>query len=364
MKILQVIDRMMRSGGAEKFALDLTVALSKIDGVDVEVLSISPPENEDFVNILVGQGIKHHVLSDRLYSLSNAFLLKNYIDNGNYDIIHVHLFPALYYASFARILSRKHFKLIYTEHSTTNKRRNRLIFRLTDRLVYGRYNSIVGISDKVKDNLDRHLSRNDVKIINNGIDIDAIQNSMPSNLRGCENIPSDVTIVTMVSRIADGKDYKTLIKAIEHLPDCFHLVFVGDGPLMPDLKDCVHKSEAANRIHMLGLRTDVFGILKTSDIIVLSTHHEGFSIAMLEAMASKKPFVASAVEGIKDLVDGTAELFEYQNEKELASILFALYKDKKRYSCVADRCFRFAQRYDIRNVAEKYLSVYNQMVQS
>lgn len=364
MKILQVIDRMMRGGGAEKFALDLTVALSKIDGAEVEVLSICPPENEDFVNILVRQGIKHHVLSARLYSWYNTILLKNYVDKGNFDIIHVHLFPALYYASLARVLSKKSFKLIYTEHSTTNKRRNNMIFRLADRLIYGRYNSIVGISNKVKDNLDRHLSRNDVKIINNGIDIDAIQNSLPSNLRVCENIPSGATIVTMVSRITEGKDYKTLIKAIEHLPDSFHLVFVGDGPLMPDLKDCVRKCNAADRIHILGLRADVFGILKASDIIVLSTHHEGFSIAMLEAMASRKPFVASAVAGVKDLVDGTAELFEYQNEKELASILFALYEDKERYSHVADKCFSFAQGYDIRNVAEEYLSAYQQMVQS
>ncbi len=361
MRILQVIDRMMRGGGAEKFALDLSLALNAIDRVQVDVLSVAPPANNDFVEILKANGISHSVLSDRLKSPKNIIRLKKFIEHGDYDAVHVHLFPALYYASLARLLSKQRFKLIYTEHSTTNKRRNHMILRIADRFIYKRYDSIVGISDKVKENLDRHLSRDDVRIINNGINVADIQNAMPSNIRADENIPSDATVITMVSRITEGKDYKTLIASLERLPECFHLVFVGDGPLMPDLKSCASNSQAVGRIHILGLRPDVFGILKDSDIIVLSTHHEGFSIAMLEAMASRKPFVASAVDGVKDLVDGIAELFEYQNKDELASILLSLHGDKQKYDSVADRCFRFAENYDIHNVAEKYLDMYQQL---
>lgn len=358
MKVLQVIDTLVRGGGAEKFALDLSIALNKIDDVEVVVLSIVTPSNNDYVEILKAKGIKHYVLSSKLRSPNNVRALKLFVEDGDFDVVHVHLFPALYFAALAKTISKKKVKLVYTEHSTTNKRRKNKIFRLTDRFIYRIYDALIGISKKVKLNLDKHLSSNFVQVINNGIDIANIQAAPSANIRDVENIPDNSTIVTMVSRITDGKDYKTVINAIKRLPDSFHVVFVGDGPLMSDLRTFTYESGASERIHILGLRSDVYSILKDSDIIVLSTHHEGFSIAMLEAMACKKPFVASAVEGIKDLVDGVAELFEYQNDQQLASILLNLANDHIKYEQIAERCLSFAKNYDINLVAKKYLNVY------
>lgn len=358
MKILQVIDSLVRGGGAEKFVLDLSIALSKVESVEIDVLSITTPSNNDYVEILKTNGISHYVLSSKLRSIKNVNLLRKFIELGNYDVVHVHLFPALYFAALAKVISNKKFRLIYTEHSTTNKRRGNSIFRMTDRYVYRKYDAVIGISDKVKLNLDSHLSGNFVQVINNGIDIANIQAASSANIRAIEHISDDSTVVTMVSRITNGKDYNTVINAINRLPDNFHVIFIGDGPLMPDLRTKAYESGIAERIHILGLRSDVCSILKDSDIIVLSTHHEGFSIAMLEAMACKKPFVASAVEGIKDLVDGIAELFEYQNDEELASILLNLSDDRMKYEQVAMRCLKFAQQYDIHLVARKYMNVY------
>lgn len=358
MKVLQVIDSLIRGGGAEKFVLDLSLALNNISGAEVDVLSIVTPSNNDYVEILETNGINHYVLSSKLRSPKNITSLKNFVGKGEYDVVHVHLFPALYFAALAKSLSCKKFRLIYTEHSTTNKRRNNKIFQIADKYIYRKYDAVVGISDKVKSNLDMHLSGNFVQIINNGIDISNIQGAPSANIRHAESIPEDSIIVTMVSRVINGKDYNTVINALKILPKTFHVLFVGDGPLMADLRQKSNNSGVSDRIHILGLRSDVYSILKDSDIIVLSTHHEGFSIAMLEAMACKKPFVASAVEGIKDLVEGVAELFEYQNEKELASILLTLSNDRMKYELVADNCLNFARKYDINLVAQKYLNVY------
>lgn len=357
MKILQIIDRMMRSGGAEKFVLDLTLAVDRMPDVEVEVLSIAPPANNDFVDILRNAGIPHYVLSPKMYSLKAVWKLKQFIEKGGYDVVHVHLFPALYYVGAIRILGSFKGKLCYTEHSTSNHRRGNPIMAMTDRFVYKRYDAIVAISDKVKHNLERHLHRNDVIVVNNGIDIDAISSAHLTDLRKECSIPADATIVTMVSRITNGKDHTTLVKAIADLPQDFHLVLVGDGSLRQNLETTVSLSGAAERIHILGLRQDVYGILKASDIVVLSTEHEGFSIAMLEAMACRKPFVASSVPGIADLVDGIAELFEYQNHKQLAEILQRLKDSPAEYEKVANQCYAFAQKYDINNVALNYLKI-------
>lgn len=358
MKILIVINRIMRSGGAEKFILDLLLALHKLNGIEVEALSISPPENNDFLEILEKNGIKHHVLSGKLRSVANIKKFRNFIKVGGYDAVHVNLFPALYYASIAKRMSDSSWRLIYTEHSTSNNRRGKKLWQLIDRQIYRRYDEIVAISDKVKENLAHHLGTSKISIINNGINMDSISSTPLTDIREELNIDNSAKLITMVSRVTPGKDFKTLIGAIEKLPTDFHAIFVGDGPLMSELQECKDNSSAKPRIHVLGMRKDVIGILKASDIVVLSTHHEGFSIAMLEAMSCHKPFVASAVEGIVDLVADVAVLFDYQDVDKLADILLQLASDEDYYSSVAERCYEFASCYDINRIAEKYLERY------
>lgn len=359
MRILQVINRMMRGGGAEKIVCDLSLALNKIEGVEVDVLSIAPPLNDDMVTILQENGVDHFVLSNSLYSGRNVGRLRSFVAIGAYDVVHVHLFPALYYAGAAKLTGKFLPTLAYTEHSTSNRRRNKLLFRKTDKIIYRQYNKIIAISPQVKRNLEAHLGWEGVRVVHNGIDTTAIYETPPSALRAELQIPEDSTVVTMVSRVTPGKDFSTLILAIEQLPEFFHILFVGDGPLMTELKNRKEKSSASTRIHILGLRKDVIEIEKGSDIIVLSTQHEGFSIAMLEAMACHKPFVASAVEGIKDLVSDVAVLFEYKDATALAEILMKLYNDKSYRNDVADRCLNFASRYDINLIAQQYIEQYS-----
>lgn len=76
-----------------------------------------------------------------------------------------------------------------------------------------------------------------------------------------------------------------------------HLLCVGTGPLLEEHRKYCEKNNLSSRVHFLGLRNDIPQILKASDVIVLSSEHEGFSLSMLEAMASGRPFIASDVPG-------------------------------------------------------------------
>ncbi len=358
MKVLQIINRFNRGGGAEKFVLDLTLALHSVNGIVVEVLSIVTPTNKDFISHIEREGIQHSILSSSLKSPHNVIKLRNFIFNGKFDVVHVHLFPSLYIAAAASIYRNHDYKLIYTEHSTTNRRRKNIVLRPLERIIYKRFDNIIAISNKVRENLLNHLNNNSIQVIHNGIDIAAINSASQTNIRREFSIPENAKIVTMVARITLGKDHSTLIKAIEQLPDKFHLVIVGDGPLRLKLEQQISSSSAKKRIHLTGLRNDVFGILKASDVTVLSTEHEGFSISMLEAMACKKPFVASAVPGISDLVTNIAELFPYQDHNVLSNILTNLIESDTIYNRVADRCYSYARCHDIASITKQYLSIY------
>lgn len=358
MKILQFINTLQLGDGASKLCYDLSLSLISDSDVEVSLLNLVEPQDKTLVNNFKKKGIKCFTLSNKIYSIKNICKLKRFLKNNRFDVIHVHLFPPLYYVAIVKLLCRKSIKIVYTEHSTKNRRRNSFLFTLLDRIIYKQYNSVVAISERVKYLLDEHLKNDKSIIIHNGINIHEIECILPINIKSLLNLPNDSVIVTMVARFVVGKDYKTLIKSLLYLPINVHVVCVGDGPLLKETKLFANKCNLNKRTHFLGLRSDVVEILKSSDIIVLSSEHEGFSISMLEGMSCKKPFIASNVEGLKDLVSNTAMMFEFQNEKMLAEKINSFLNDKSLYTVVANKCFDFAQKYDINNIKQLYLREY------
>lgn len=359
MKILQVINRLNRGGGAEKLALDLTLALKKYRQNEVSMLNLCTPKDNDFVELLLSNNIPVYTVSNRLRSITTLFKFFGFIRHHQFKAINVHLFPSLYFVGLAKMLGFIKCPIFYTEHSTKNRRRNSAIMRYADKIIYKQYSKIIAISDQVAENLKNHLGSDNIVIINNGIDIEAINTCQALDLHKEFCTDDSVRFVVMVARFMPGKDYATLYRSLLRLPESVHVVCVGDGALFDDAKQMVSKLSLNDRVHFTGLRTDVISIIKGADIAVLSTEHEGFSISMLEAMACGKPFVASAVEGVKDLVDGVAELFEYQNETQLSDIIIKLLDNESYRNIVIERCSSFAANYDIKKIADKYQNIYD-----
>lgn len=358
MKVLHVINCLTRGGGAEKFVLDLILELKR-KGVEVEILSILPPpvDKQDFRILLEQSGITVHILTKRnLYSWKNIFYLQSFLKTHTYDLVHGHLFPVLY---FCAIACGKKMKLVYTEHSTDNRRRHILLFKIIDKLVYRRYHKIVCISQKVQELLQRHAGRIDTTIIPNGITISIFQNATPLLLPEQDK---KLRWITMSARLVKGKDYTTVFKALRLLDDNVHLLCVGTGPLLEEHRKYCENNNLFHRVHFLGLRNDIPQILKASDVIILSSEHEGFSLSMLEAMASGNPFIASDVPGISDLIKDYTDLFPFGQEKVLAEYISRLLTDKKYRNEIVEKNLRFASQYDISNISEEYLSLYNRLL--
>lgn len=361
MKILHIINSLVRGGGAETLVFALTAALSKIETNTVHVLSLKNPKDKEYVQLLEAQGSKCFALSNNLRSFKNIRLLADFVKEGDYDIVNVHLFPSLYVAALAKTLKGMNVRLVYTEHSTTNKRRDKLIFRIIDKKIYSAYNRIVAISKEVDRALKEHVPNAHTIIINNGINISLFENAFPANIRSEIGLNQDCRLVTMVARFCFMKDYKTVIKAMTRLDCNVHLLCIGDGPFLNENREYASAVGVKSRVHFLGLRKDVPNLLQDSDVIVLSSEHEGFSISMLEAMSCRKPFIGSDVPGIGDLVKNIALLFEYKNDEELASCINEVLTDKAMYNTIAERCYSFAKQYDINHIAQKYMDLYKDL---
>lgn len=363
MKILQIINS-LATGGAEKLILEtIPVFTKKTISVDVAVLN---GNNNPFFEALK----KTHCCN--VFALSkqtvyNPILIFKIIPYlKKYDIVHVHLFPSLYWVAFAKMISFSKTKLIYTEHSTFNNRRKNSFFKILDKLVYQFYEKIITISHEVDSNLKKHLNFNESKfeLIQNGIDLEVINNAIPfSKSKLVTNITESTKLLIQVSSFRYPKDQKTVIKALTQLDENIILLLVGDGPLKNECQILVNKLNLTHRVIFLGIRMDVLNLLKTSDIIILSSHHEGLSLSCIEGMASGKPFIASNAPGLGDIVNGAGVLFPVNDSKSLAFEINKLLNNTIYYNTVISSCLERASQYNITNTIDKEIALYKSVLQ-
>jgi glycosyltransferase involved in cell wall biosynthesis len=109
-----------------------------------------------------------------------------------------------------------------------------------------------------------------------------------------------------VGRLNPVKDLPTLLRAFAALPvrmlDRSRLCLVGDGEERVQLEALSESLAVRERVHFLGARSDVAGILPAADAFVMSSLSEGLPMALLEAMAVGVPCIATAVGGIPSLL--------------------------------------------------------------
>ena len=165
----------------------------------------------------------------------------------------------------------------------------------------------------------------------------------------------------MIAGFRHQKDQDTLIRAMAQLPGNYSLQLVGDGPRRGELENLIAKLQLGDRVKLLGIRTDIPDILAHSDVVVLSSHWEGLSLSSIEGMASGRPFVASDVDGLREIVKGYGILFPHQDCRALASAIRQLCENPEEYRRVAERCQARAKQYDISLMAKKYNEVYQEI---
>lgn len=358
MEVLHVIGH-MDHGGAENL---LAQSLSHYGKFSVNVdLLILKDHDSTLIN-----GIRNN-FSGSVFSLTRKsiydprLILKIIPYLRKYDIIHVHLFPAFYLVVIAHFFVSKKKIIFYTEHSTKNNRRENLIYKCFDRLMYKGVDRIICISNAVKDSLINHLRSSSEKlvVIHNGINFEHFSSKVNSKF---DFFNSASFVVTQISRFSKSKDQETVIRSLMHLPSEVKLLFVGSGDLLDRNKLLVSKLNLSDRVIFLGSRSDIPAIISYSSVIVQSSFYEGFGLSALEGMAAEKPVIGSNVSGLSEVLKDAGLLFERGNDLELASLINKLYTDSKFYKNVAKCCFLKSREYSMDRMIFEYCDEYKSAI--
>ncbi len=151
-----------------------------------------------------------------------------------------------------------------------------------------------------------------IRVIHRGRDLAryAVDPTDRRQQRAALGWPDDITVIVNVARLLARKRQVLLIEALARLSPSSILVFVGDGPERTSLSRTAERLGIGSRVHFLGTRFDVDKILGAADIFAFPSAYEGFPGALVEAMASGLPIVASDIEVHREATTATKECAE------------------------------------------------------
>ena len=356
LRILHVITS-LRTGGAERLMVDLLPRLRE-KGLEVE-LAVFDGTRTDFYHALKQQGIAIHSFGMGIKAMHSPRCipgLRRLIQQ--FDVVHTHNTPCQLFTALAAIGLKNPPQLVTTEHNTTNRRRKYSLLKSMDRWMYSRYAQIIGVSESTTQALLNYLPHlQHCQTINNGINVRSFQQALPAE--DLVHQFSELKRLVMAAAFRAQKDHETVICALHHLPQEYHLLLAGDGERRRMVENFVESQNLSHRVHFLGNRQDVAAVLKTADVVVMSSKYEGLSLSSLEGLASGHPVVASDVPGLREIIGGAGILFPQGDAQELANNIIALTENDTLRQAIIEKGMLRARLFDISTMVEKYCDVYH-----
>jgi len=234
--------------------------------------------------------------------------LVKFLRDNEVKILHCHRHKATFYGVLAACIAKVP---VVFSHVHGLRRTRTVLRRIKNRLIHGRVNKVITVSDSVHDDVmasNPHLSAEKVITIRNSIDIGKFADVTitKQEARKILGLPQNAFVFGTVGRLVPTKGQSYLIDAFAkayQINPTAHLVFIGDGRLENELKEQALHLGCLDAITFSGHRTDVPEVIRAFDGFLLPSLAEGLPASLLEAMAAYIPCIASAVGGIPEVID-------------------------------------------------------------
>ena len=137
--------------------------------------------------------------------------------------------------------------------------------------------------------------------------------------------------MVFAGRLSKEKGIEILLEAATQLPDNYHLLIAGSGPLEEKVRNLADKK---TNVHYLGYQSkqNLLSLIRGSDLLIQPSLEEGMSSTLLEAMACGTCILGSNIEGISEIVENnkTGLLVEPNNRDELLNKILDLLPNKEK----------------------------------
>ncbi len=353
-------------GGAEHLLLAAARAHDPAQ-FDIECAYVLPWKDH-LAEQLEHAGVPTHCLSTKRHDRRWPLHLRELIQNGNFDIVHVHSpLPG----SVARVAVRMMPKgtrpaVVCTEHNVWST--HNVFTRWANRLT-GRWDAkVLAVTDESRLSMRGPMAAH-AETLAHGIDVATVatQRSHRHAVRAEFGIGDDEFVVGTVANFREQKDYPNLLAAARLLVDRetpVQFVAVGQGPLETEMRARRDELGLADRVIFTGFRDDATRVMAAADVFTLASRWEGLPVALMEALALGLPVVATNVGGVGEAMhDGIdALLVPPGDPAALADALQRVCTDQHVRERLAVASAARASEFDVSRAVQRLEQVYAELV--
>jgi len=367
-KVIEIIDKTFLGGGQKNL-------LSLIDHLDKDRFDLSVCSNPQghLVDEVRKRNISHYPVSmNKRFQMDSIKKIRTLLRNNRFDIIHTHGGVAGIYGRWA---ARKQSRLavVHTLHGVHYLYyRNiflKYIYRCLEKVFSQFTHAVIFVSraDLRKGRKFRLVSKDKMRLIENGIDFQSLENQGIDQNK--ENKMGNAPVVGTVARLHRQKNIPLLIRAgaeIKERYSGFKILVIGEGPLRGKLERLNQRLETDDIVHFLGERKDIPGLISGMDVFVLPSLWEGLPYVLMEAAALEKPVVATDVDGIREMIEDeeTGILVSPKKPEELAEAVMRLLDNPEWAQKLGKNFHRsLKKKYSLSNMVHKIQDLYIELYQ-
>ncbi len=318
-------------GGAERSLLDIVNYLDP-NLFDITIISIfkysvyQTAETYDFSSY-VNKNIHVITLVDnsnqflyktfnRFYAHTNISLIYSFLVRERYDI-EVAFYEGMptEFVAFSTNKESKKYAWLHTDNGPIYDGRPDELVKKQES-IYRRYDSVIAVSDHVKESFNRVFPDVSCITIYNGIDRAKIR-ELAKEERDIEK-PNKTTFIT-VGRLIQIKGYDRLLSAMNRLKRegfDFVLLMVGDGADRTKLENYILQNGLSDNVKLLGKTDNPYKYFKYSDVFICSSLIEGFGLAIVEAMSCGLPILTTELPAVEEILDVRENGIVCENSEE------------------------------------------------
>ena len=327
MKILQFIASKVW-GGAEKSFAELCNELSK--SIQIEVVLFKENKIEERLN----ENIKVYILSSDS-SRHNPFLyleILRIIKKSNSDIIHTH--------------SAKASEIIYTLNKFVSVKQVATKRNPRKGSVFNKINYVTAISKDVV----RSIKREGVELIYNGLLQETTMPAVSSN---------PVFTLLAVGGLDKIKGFDILIKEVSKLDFPFHLNIAGEGDERKNLENLIKNLGLSEKVSLLGHREDIPALISSANLVIISSHSEGFGRVLVETLFYGKLIVSTRVGLSIEILPEELLIDNF----EIAKKISVVYANEEQYDTLFIQVKKMQTKaFLLENNIQKYLDYYKRIL--
>jgi glycosyltransferase involved in cell wall biosynthesis len=281
------------------------------------------------------------------------------------DIIHTHGYKADVYTRLAML--DHGVPLVSTCHNWLDEDWRASLYGYVDRYVLRSFPRVVAVSEEVRQRLLKAgVLQERIRIIPNGIDLRPFTVERdPDPVDWSQDRPA---VIGMVARLSAEKGVDLFLRAAAQVAGTIshvRFVIVGDGPDREELEALIDQLKLRPFVLLLGRRNDMPAQYASFDIMASPSRKEGLPIAILEAMASGLPLVATAVGDVCNAVRNgeTGILLPAGDPGALASAIVDLLRDQAKRRRLGSAARQWVEsQYSAERMSNDYLVTYKDAV--